>query len=265
MPSTVLAELDDAVEAAASSLDGALEAAGVDGDALLAKAGPLGDLLDRAGVPEDLRPLAVAAALAALLLLLLCALCCCCCRRRSGYYDPLLPKHVVRSDDGRPCRASAYCAMANDVVVVNGGGGRTAGCGPSKVLADGGSTMSSSIGVAPPMPVQPPSWAQPRPPVVVRSPEESKSNAVASADVEGGRGGGWGDLDDMPETLTVARHEYPTSRRGANLDKYFEEELTTRTLRAQRGRPPNDQNAPPNRRNPTGGGNAPRGGGGRRR
>ena len=36
--------------------------------------------------------------------------------------------------------------------------------------------------------------------------------------VEGGRGGGWGDLDGFPETITISRHEHPTSRRGGDRD-----------------------------------------------
>lgn len=250
------------VEAAAASFNEALSSAGVEGAALLTKYG-VAQPLARLGVAAPLQPLAVALALLLLALLLLCSLCCCCCGRRGGRHgEPLLPKYVERSD-GRPCRASAYCAMANDIASSAGcmptkaaaGGGTIA----SKILADGGSAMSHPTDAAPVVVPPPRPVAAPRP-VVVRSPDETRSNAaVASADTEGGRGGGWGDLDGMPETLTISRHEYPTSRRGADLAKYFEDEVPP--MRS-RGRSANGENAPPPNRRGGGGGGAGGGGGG---
>ena len=56
--------------------------------------------------------------------------------------------------------------------------------------------------------------------------EEAKTVTivVANAEQEGGRGGGWGDLDGFDPSITINRQEYPTSRRGAELSKYFVED-----------------------------------------
>lgn len=54
--------------------------------------------------------------------------------------------------------------------------------------------------------------------------EEAKSVTVVVAEQEGGRGGGWGDLDGFDPSITINRQEHPTSRRGADLSKYLDED-----------------------------------------
>ena len=55
-----------------------------------------------------------------------------------------------------------------------------------------------------------------KPDVTRNTPMPEKSVTMAS-DLEGGRGGGWGDLDSFE---TIERVEHPTTRRDARLAKY---------------------------------------------
>ena len=111
-------------------------------------------LEDSFGVPAEVVLPAIV-----VLLLMGCALLCCCLRRKGEGRDPLLPKHVSRSD------------------------------------------------------------------LIQSTPqEEAKSVTVVVAEQEGGRGGGWGDLDGFDPSITINRQEHPTSRRGADLSKYYDSE-----------------------------------------
>ena len=83
--------------------------------------------------------------------------------------------------------------------------------------------------------------------------EEAKSVTVVVADQEGGRGGGWGDLDSFDESITIKRNEHPTSRRGAALKDFYENEAANG--RPRTGGRDRRGGGPPDR----GGGQAPRG------
>ena len=122
-------------------------------------------------------------------------MCCCCCFfhrcRKSEHDDALLPKHMPRSEhrsrsDNAHCNESACDLEA----CTSGDASSCASLGPL------GTTFA-----APYMQTQ-----------------QERAVTITSEDQEGGRGGGWGDLDSMDPSLTLARAEYPTSRRGADLD-----------------------------------------------
>jgi hypothetical protein len=196
------------------------------------------------GVPEAVQPLA------RLLLVLSLGSCCCllsCCffcwwrRRARTFAEPLLPKHAVRSDafrpesvvrsadpdhihEGRVCRASALAALASAdvppaVAAKPCSGGLAAYCATATV--DARAAAPAPAALAEFKPLSPRNGAAPRPPQAAPKPQQ-EAKVVCVSDsieaVEGGRGGGWGDLDGFPDTLTVSRHEYPTSRRGADRD-----------------------------------------------
>jgi hypothetical protein len=95
-------------------------------------------------------------------------------------------------------------------------------------------------------------------------PQASEQKAVTiSAEVdEGGRGGGWGDLDSFEE-LVATREEHPTTRRDPRLAKYgLGEPEEAAPPMNRRGGPPAPAGPPPGvRRGPP---ENPRRGGGRR-
>ena len=180
------------------------------------------------GVPS--RPLTMLCLLAGVLFIFCCCRCCCqcCCAgrlRRAHGAEPLLPKYAPRSDqlpnqhEGRPCRAGAYCAAAAT------GSAQTPAANAQKSKGGGtgglnGAHSNHYNGATSPSPqakeVSPPrNGSAPKP-------QQERGGNVADTDAEaaeGGRGGGWGDLDGFPETLTISRYEYPTSRRGADRDE----------------------------------------------
>ena len=147
-------------------------------------------LEERYGIPAEVVLPAIAA-----LLLMGCALLCCCLRGKGDVRDPLLPKHISRSDLIRSNVPTQGEVKSVSAVAAEQDGWR---CGRSDLIrAD-----------APQLAPQ----------------EEAKSVTVVVAEQEGGRGGGWGDLDGFDPSITINRQEHPTARRGAALSQYFESE-----------------------------------------
>lgn len=136
------------------------------------------------------------------------------------------PVHPDRSPinvhEGRVCRASALAASAAkeaDAVAP------AAPVAPSAPLNDFGYSQPCSCYGATAASADPPATAPndaspPRNPGAAPRPQQERSVCVTDnvEAVEGQRGGGWGDLDGFPETITIARHEHPTSRRGGDRD-----------------------------------------------
>ena len=200
-------------------------------------------------VPSDLALPATAAAAALLgLALLLGGLCCCCCSRRGDGREPLLPKTLPRSD--RVCRAANNCGLGDAVPSISsGGGGGGALIGGSKFDPANGCCAAAAPVVMPNSGL----FADPpfatggclgnvggiianisgsvetamRQEVPRTQHEEAKTVTVVVADQEGGRGGGWGDLDSFDESITVKRVEHPTSRRGQSLKDFYDNEAVS--------------------------------------
>lgn len=274
--------------AAASAAAAALEKAA----ALTDRLPPVAtDVLSRSGVPSQLVALGVPAeygtvavvAVAALLLVAsLC--CCCCCLSRGDGREPLLPKSLPRSD--RVCRAANNCGLG-DAAVSSGCAGAGAMIGGSKFNPANG-CCAAAMPVAMPTTglfADPPAMAtggclgnvggvfgciggsvesaiRHSQDVPRTLHEEAKSVTVVVADQEGGRGGGWGDLDSFDESITIKRTEYPTSRRGAALNDYYAAEEKagrprTGTRGGPEGGPPQNRRGGPDRSSAPGA--APRG------
>ena len=156
---------------------------------------------------------------------LLCCVCCVCFlvwlrQHNSHGFEPLLPyamrshapmKHPERSlintHEGRVCRASVLEAPASP---------SARPCASTHVHHFCGATAASAE-----PPATAPNDASPQcTSGVHRHGNEHRSVCVTDdiEEVEGGHGGGWGDLDGFSETITISRHEHPTSRRGGDRD-----------------------------------------------
>lgn len=131
--------------------------------------------------------------------------------------------------EGRVCRASAYGAAMPS-------GGEEPPARACHNVHEGrvcrASAFSSCFcdGTAPsgPAPATAPNDASPPRNGSAPKPQQERVVCVSDTNVEvieGGRGGGWGDLGGFPETITVSRQEHPTSRRGGELPRGRRESL----------------------------------------
>jgi hypothetical protein len=275
VPAVLLPLLNQAASAASDAL--ASVGLGEEARAHFGVTEPLASL----GIPQAFQALAICAALS-LILTSTAVVLCCRARTRAQESEPLLPSYTMRSDEPRHCRAAAYCAAAsNGSALPDGAASRAAAatievggaavapanglCGGRGYAEGGASSAQGGIlsGILGGGAGGGRGGTHPQ-----ERPEERTVTVsdVVTADAEGGRGGGWGDLDGMPEELTLQRREHPTSRRGADLADARKRDADEMPMPRRGG---GAGAMPPHMRRGGGGGDgsaAPRGcGGGRRR